>query len=373
MTCDICFVGPVGPPDDHRYFYKQIGNLAERGWLIDFFSRGTPPKVPNVRVIVLSQQVRFMSRITGGLNLLPPILKRRPRALQICSVEFLPLALTLAVLTRIHIFYDCREDMPTSIMEHKEKIPIFLRWILSNATMIMERLGARIFAGISVSDQWIENKFREFGTKNLFYFPNYPRLNDFSKINPLETPKKYDFCILGSMSERTGVLEFIKALCILKNKGWNGTARLIGDPSPSLKNKIKRIAEAGEVKVSISGRVSYQEVPIALSECFVGVIPLLDMKKFHRNPATKMFEYAASGLYIVASDLPPQRKFLQSNSFAELVKPGDPISLSAALEKMLFSRINFGGDSPRNKFLSEWNADRFYTDMENYYKAGICK
>ncbi|WP_177182338.1 glycosyltransferase [Nitrosomonas nitrosa] len=263
--------------------------------------------------------------------------------------------------------------MPTSIMEHKIKIPIIFRWVLSNATMLMERLGSQLFAGISVSDQWIESKFKKFGTKNLFYFPNYPRLDDFSSINLEKVPKKYDFCILGSMSERTGVLEFINALVILKNRGWNGKARLIGEPSPDLNSLIKKIVDAEKVDISISGRVPYQNVPAALSECFVGAIPLLDMKKFHRNPATKMFEYAASGLYIVASDLPPQRKFLQDSSFAVLVKPGDSVALANGLEEMLHSRIRSSGDAPRHKYLSEWNADYFYNDMENYYKKGIFK
>lgn len=376
MTYKIIVVASVGPADDHRYYYKEIGALTRAGWSVNFFCRDNPPSVfTNLICTVLPKGVRRLTRLTGGLNLLNRVLSWKPDAVQICSVEFLPLAIFLAQFTRVKVFYDCREDMPTSLLEHKTEIPLLFRYGLAKSTLLMEYWGAKVFGGISVSDHWLEEKYRKWGAKNCFLFPNFPRLEDFSGVGGLDeiSAKEADFCILGSMSRRTGVIEFVEALGILKREvGWTGKARLIGDPGSELGSELASIARAANVDLEITGRVPYRRVPAELSACKVGVIPLKDMKKFHRNPATKMFEYAAAGLYIVASDLPPQRRYLDQAEFAVLVKPDSAVDLAAGMkEAMILQAADAAGCLPRSRFVENWNADSLYSDLIAYYGRGI--
>ena len=59
-------------------------------------------------------------------------------------------------------------------------------------------------------------------------------------------------------------------------------------------------------KIKITGKVPYSQVPYELADCKIGIIPLLDIPKFRNNIATKQFEYMASSIPIIASDLNPQ-------------------------------------------------------------------
>lgn len=376
MTFKIAVVASVGPADDHRYFYKEIGALTRAGWSVNFFCRDNPPDVfDNLTCTVLPKSVRRLTRLTGGLNLLKKILSWKPDAVQICSVEFLPLAIIVAQFTKVRVFYDCREDMPTSLLEHKTEIPTFFRYILSKSTLFMEYWGAKIFSGISVSDHWLEKKYNKWGAGNCFLFPNFPRLEDFNggQGEKNDAPKKADFCILGSMSRRTGVVEFVEALSILRrDTGWNGTARLVGDPGRELALELSAMAREAGIQLEIVGRVPYKRVPEELSACKVGVIPLKDMRKFHRNPATKMFEYAAAGLYIVATDLPPQRRYLENVAFAVLVKPDSATDLAVGMRKALDLQVaDPEGLMPRSRFLADWNADSLYSELTAYYGRGL--
>lgn len=376
MTYKIAVVASAGPADDHRYYYKEIGSLVRAGWSVNYFCREGPPNVfTNLVCTVLPKRVRRLTRLTGGLNLLNRILRWKPDAVQICSVEFLPLAIILAKFTKVKVFYDCREDMPTSLLEHKTEIPYIFRYGLAKFTLLMEYLGAKVFGGISVSDHWLEEKYKNWGASNCFLFPNFPRLEDFEDNDILGVggAKPIDFCILGSMSRRTGVVEFIEALGILKKEnGWAGRTKLIGDPGAELGAELYAMAHQAQVPLEITGRVPYKKVPMELGDCRVGVIPLKDMKKFHRNPATKMFEYAAAGLYIVATDLPPQRRYLETAEFAVLVKPDSAADLAVGLQKAIALQAkDADGRLPRERFLANWNADALYSDLIAYYVRGM--
>lgn len=377
MTSKIVVIATVGPADDHRYFYKQIFTLSRFGWSVDFFCKEAPPiELPCVSSYVVGPALRRWTRLTGGLSLLPRVIKRMPAAVQICSVELLPLALILAAVGRVPVFYDCREDMPTSLMEHKDNLPYPCRFLISKMALAMEWCGARVFAGVSVSDHWLHNKFSQMGLKNCFLFPNFPRRQDFASLDTegLDPVKRnVDFCVLGSMSERTGVVEFVSALAKLCDRGdWKGLARLIGHPGERLSKELTEIASCAGFDLEITGRVPYERVPRELAECKVGVIPLTNMKKFHRNPATKMFEYCAAGLYIVATDLPPQRRYLEDAEFADLVEPDSVDALAAGLLAALGKqRKDPNGVLPFQRFNNCWNADSLYDDLAGYYSRGV--
>lgn len=367
---DILFIAPAGPPDDHRYFYKQLLVAQASGLKVAFICRdkGVRRELVHGPVCALGARSARLSRLSGGLSLLSRVVSIRPRAIQICSVELLPLGVVARIMG-ISTFYDCREDMPTSIREHKVEIPKLARVVLAKLVEWMELFAARKFNGVTVSDRWIESKFAGLGCENYLYFPNYPRLEDFPQ-RPVE--KKYDFCVLGSMSPRTGLAEALDALSILHKNGWRGKAVLIGQPSEAVMPRVEAAIKAG-VDVVVTGRLPYSSIPGALAECKIGLIPLKNMRKFHRNVATKMFEYSASGNLIVATDLPPQRGFLGDRPFAELIEADSAEALATGMLKMLNSDLVTLGDLARKEFVNSWNIDLFYPALIEYYREGMAK
>ena len=72
-----------------------------------------------------------------------------------------------------------------------------------------------------------------------------------------------------------------------------------------------------------------------LCQARVGVVPLQAIPKFLKNIPTKMFEYWACGLPVVASNLPPIRLFLREGEFGHLVEANDAGAFAGALMKLL--------------------------------------
>ena len=66
-----------------------------------------------------------------------------------------------------------------------------------------------------------------------------------------------------------------------------------------------------------------------------GLIPFLDMEKYHKNIATKMFDYMAAGLAVVASDLPPQRQVVEGAGCGTLIEPEDSNAFVIVIKDLL--------------------------------------
>ncbi len=55
--------------------------------------------------------------------------------------------------------------------------------------------------------------------------------------------------------------------------------------------------------LNVLGQQQFDDVPELLSECHIGIIPLPDRFQWKFSSPLKMFEYAASGLTVIATDI----------------------------------------------------------------------
>jgi glycosyltransferase involved in cell wall biosynthesis len=65
----------------------------------------------------------------------------------------------------------------------------------------------------------------------------------------------------------------------------------------------------------------------------VGLLPLLPTPAYAASIPTKLFEYLAAGLAVVATDVPLWRELLDGADCATWVPPGDPEAVVAALRR----------------------------------------
>lgn len=102
--------------------------------------------------------------------------------------------------------------------------------------------------------------------------------------------------------------------------------------------KIKK--EYSRNNLFLAGRRPHDEVPDYLKSADVLVLPNKSgdkMSEQYTSPL-KLFEYMASGVPIVASDLPSLREILsEQNSF--LVKPNSPLSLAKGIQAVLANSV----------------------------------
>ncbi|HNC30374.1 MAG TPA: glycosyltransferase [Cyclobacteriaceae bacterium] len=369
----VCVIATAGPWWDHRYFHKQIPALVNAGWDVRFICQDPGRSVSaDCKLVPLSYRQRRWARFTGGISLLKKILKIKPRAIQLSSIELLPLGIFVSLFTGISVFYDCREDMRSAMREHKTRFPVAIRNLLGAATEMLEVIAGKVFAGFVVSDPKIYEIQNTVPPEKKLLFYNMPLLRQFPGNYRKLKDREFDFALVGSMSVRTGVVEVIQALAMLARSGEYRTLCLIGEPDPEAKKIIIDIIKKSgiEAQVKITGRLEYDKVPDEIRRCRIGLIPLLDLKKFRNNMATKQFEYMACGMPIISSDLPPQRIFIEEGLSGRFVKPGDIEALANAMSEMAADTDTCQkmGEYARKKVESEWNAEVMQQLYIKFYK-----
>src|SRR5262249_427027 len=125
-----------------------------------------------------------------------------------------------------------------------------------------------------------------------------------------------------------------------------------------------------ESHVKFYGRLSYSQVPAWIRSGRIGLVTLQPIAKFMKNIPSKMFEYWACGLPVIASDLPSIRQFLVNGKNGLLFSPSSPPDLARAITFLLDHPAearamgDFGLGIVRNK----WNGDRQVDDLIEFYE-----
>ena len=326
----VCFVTTVHTLHDHRFLYKECAALVAAGHEVSFIvPHEKDCVVRGVRVLALPQSKSRLRRLARSLLIVGKMLRVRADAYHICDVELLPAAMTTKIVSRKIVVYDNHEDF-ASYMLMKTYMPRPIGGLCKCLVHLLESFAARILDGFIAADPVVAGSYPSLPAERMHVFYNVPPLAMFAK-NTIPWPeRKYDVAFLGTMTAASGTYVLLEALGELKRRGRNVRARFIGQPD--IKDMDERLAHLGLAdNVEVTGRVNYEQVPAMLEQCRIGLIGLLDMPKFHKNIATKMFDYWAKGLAVVSADLPPERAFLEDGVHGLLVEPGNSLAFADAI------------------------------------------
>lgn len=166
---------------------------------------------------------------------------------------------------------------------------------------------------------------------------------------------------MGHLVERQGVATFIEALALLRRRGGNLRGAIIGG-GPLLDELRARAASHAELApkgddhpLTFHGFVAdHREVERLLAGSSVAVAPYVeDVDSFTRfaDPG-KLKAYAAAGLPIVMTSVPPNSAEMGERGVAELV-PGNPEGLATGIEWVLASHDEW---SRRRRAALDWAA-----------------
>lgn len=126
------------------------------------------------------------------------------------------------------------------------------------------------------------------------------------------------------------------ALASLKGLRPETELVLIGGDQKDIDSYKKLAKELGvHERVQFTGRVPYSSIPLYLKACDVLIAPFPETEhyKYFMSPL-KLFEYMASGVPIIASDLPSLREIVDE-SMVNFVIPDDPKDLSRIITDVL--------------------------------------
>jgi glycosyltransferase involved in cell wall biosynthesis len=352
------------PWNDQRLYHRQGPVLLAEGHTVVYLA-GIPETQLDYHyeAVPLCDAQRRTAALTGGLNLLPKIARARLDVLQVCSVELLPLGIVIKLLRLTKVVYDCREDMPSSMRDHKPWFPKPVRLGLSLMTRFLEGVGDRLFDGLVTADPATADLHPHVPQYRKVVFYNVAPTEHFPVDGPALAEREYDVAILGSMSHPKGTLDIIRAVALVRDRGRRLKVIVVGWPAdPAVARGMKALIEELRLTEQFDrrGRVDHLEVPKLLYNSRIGVVSWHNYTKFRHNIASKSFEFMAARMVIVATDLPSQRLFLRHNHNAIFYPPGDVDELARALSSLL-SDLQIAqriADRARRDFLSTWNLER---------------
>lgn len=320
-----CHLTSAHPPFDPRIFHKECVSLAEAGYDVSLVSPHDRHQTErNVRIIPVGRPGGRLRRF-GALpwRIVLAALRERADIYHFHDPDLVPVGLLLKFLGK-RVVYDVHEDSAQTILS-RHWIPSWARPLLSACVGRFEKLAAGAFDAVVVATPHLERSFQ--GCNKVSNVKNYPRIAD-SELTS-DSGDVLTFVYVGGLEEARGISEMVRALGIV-SKACPATLELIGNfTEAQFESEVQQLPEWGHVRYL--GRLPFETIPGKLAEAHVGIACLHPLPRFVVSYPTKLFEYMAAGLPVIASDFPLWREFVEDAGCGLLVDPLDPEAIAAAM------------------------------------------
>lgn len=356
---EICVITTIHPPWDARVFARETVALADEGWKVAFISTWATPELPhrNIQHLQLPVPTGRKSRLLHGFRTFRAALSVSARAYHFHDLDFVPFAILLYLLRRIPVVYDCHENYPEEILHNKTWIPPFLRPALADATRCIEWLGGKVLGHVIVPVPTLVAKFEQHGARVCL-------VRNLAKLDPMKTlDHERGLLFLGTISESYGISVLLDLARQIHAEGLNIpiylTEKFGGTHYVQL---LQDAIETENLDVRILPRIAPNELWRYARLATVGLA--LEQATPERVLAipTKLFEYMAFGLPVVATNLPLTREVVETAQNGFLVEPRDVAEILARVKELhsnpeLYHRLQENGFDAVNGVFS-WEVER---------------
>ena len=325
----------VHPADDNRIRHKECATLVTAGWEVVLIAcaRRSETGSDGVRLRALPQPSGRLSRMTvTAWKIYRAALDESADLYLFHDPELMPWALLLKAHGK-RVVYDIHEDVPGTVA-YKTYLPRRMRPAIAKGLKFIERACARWFDALVVATPHLGELAQNIGPP-VVIVQNFPRLEELpdSAGQMPYTERREALAYVGVVSRRRGVIEMIEAVA-----GLEGFPSVIlhvaGRWMPAaLRDELSR--HRGWPRVVNHGQIERRAVVELLGRCRVGLVTIWPEQNYLMSYPTKMFEYMAMGLPVVASDFPLWRQIVEESGAGLLVDPTRPESIRDAIAWLL--------------------------------------
>ena len=321
----VVHLSSVHRANDPRIFEKECSSLSAEGYDVTLIATGDAPAA-DFTVIGLPRSSRRAIRMTWGTaRAVFTALRLRPRLVHLHDPELLPW-LVIFRLFKIKVVFDSHEDIPAS-MSYKGYLG---RWtvVASTLSRILLRFVDRAASGVVAATPTIASAFRNPRT---VVVQNFPILDEWTtSMSAAHLPPRLVY--IGSLSQERGAAQMLE---VINNLGRDYGARLqiAGWASEQLLESMR--SHPGFRYVEFLGSMSREEVRSLLAESTIGVVLFQPSPNHVSSQPTKMFEYMAAGLPVLASDFPLWRNLILTEHVGVVADPTNVLALTEAARSLL--------------------------------------
>ncbi len=320
----------VHPWSDVRIFQKECRSLYEAGFEVGLIAVGAADAVVDgVQVTAIPAPTSRWARVI----LTGPILFNRARKIDadifhFHDPELVPVGILLKLIGR-KVVYDVHEDLTLQVLT-KSYIPRLFRRPLSAAFGVMNRLAERAFDGVVVVTPTIAALFR-----SPTLVRNYPVHTEFSAEGTLYRDRSPHIAYVGALGPTRGLDRMLEAAARLRQRHEHSLLVLAGPTeSEAVVRELNALGDrSGSTYIGVVDRARVAKV---LADSRVGLVVLpAETPSYIDAYPTKLFEYMAAGLPVVASDFPVYRTVVAGADCGLLVDPSDVEAIVDAIVWLL--------------------------------------
>lgn len=352
------------PRRDPRIFIKQCRTLAARGYAVtlvvaddkgDEFSDG-------VHIVDAGRSHGRLERIfMTTRRVLDKALALDADVYHLHDPELIPIGLTLKQRGK-RVIFDSHEDVPRQILS-KPYLGAMSRRVLSTAFTRFERFACARFDGIVAATPFIRDIFLDINA-NTIDVNNFPMLGELESSVPWGD-KQAAVCYVGSIAAARGVRELVHAGALL---GSAARIDLVGAFSEAaVEAELK--THAGWARVRQHGFLDRAGVREVMSHSVAGLVTLHSLPNYLDSLPTKMFEYMAAGIPVIASNFPLWRDIVEQNGCGLCVDPSSPQAIAAAIDHLVARPevASAMGERGRQMILEKYNWDVEASRLTDFY------
>ncbi|UPT66162.1 MAG: glycosyltransferase [Sphingobacteriales bacterium JAD_PAG50586_3] len=326
----ICHLTSVHKPYDVRIFLKECRSLASAGHQVHLVvpSEKTGTEVKD------GVTIHFVKKPTGrkerflqtGKLVVEVGLKTEATVFHLHDPELLVWVGKLKNLNK-KVIYDAHEDLPRQIAG-KPWIAKPIRKFVGTVSEMGENRYAKKVDAIVTATPHIAERFIKINP-NTININNYPLLEEFPVGQEKKPAAKPYVIYVGGIMRSRGAVEMIKAL------EWVDVKLLLAGTfeSDALLEECKQLP--GWKNVEYVGFVGRGEVSRLILGALAGLVVLHPLDSYKQALPIKMFEYAAAGVPVIASNFPFWEKLINAHQFGLTVSPTNPQEIAKAIAELL--------------------------------------
>jgi len=350
----VAVLSSVHLPFDTRIFQKQARALAAGGYDVTLVvPHARDETVDGVKLRALPPAgSRLRRMLAGPPRVLREALRLRADVYHFHDPELIPVGLILKALGK-RVIYDVHEDVPKSILG-KPYLPAAAVRPLAATSRVVEQTASRAFDLVVLARDDIAESFRHHPRTLLIR--NYPSRAAFPAVERAERGDgEFLIAYSGGLTTGRGAVPMFDALVRMPKRV---RARLVifgKFGPPGLEDRMR--AHPGFAQVDYRGWVAYETLPAQLARADAGIVCFQPEPNNVNAGPTKLFEYMACGLPVVASNFPLWREVIEGHDCGICVDPTDPDAIAAALTRLADdpARRRSMGENGRRAVLQVYN------------------
>jgi glycosyltransferase involved in cell wall biosynthesis len=286
--------------------------------------------MPRATPVWRGRLLRLTVTIAYYLEGIVLVLRTSPVLVHANDYNTMWIGMAAKLVRRSGLIYDCHELWPD-----RNGRPEWRAWLLA-----CEALFVRVAdAVITTSPGYSAEIARRYRVPPPVVVRNIPARSLARVRAPALEPSAPLAVYLGGLMPGRGLEQAIDALALATEL----RARLIGPGSHRYKVSLQRRAErvGAADRLEIEAAVSPSEVLAAIAGSSLGLMLIQPVcRSYELTLPNKLFEYAAAGLPILASDLPVIGEVVRAEQLGEVVRPDDVEAIAQAMRRLADPRLN---------------------------------